>query len=85
MDRYDSLILEIIYNHQTSQPKNDLIDLRSLEKLFFERISSDQRFLPGQCHVGAKITNLYVDGLIENKSGYKLTRKGKNELQIAVL
>ncbi len=83
MDKYDSLILEIIQTHKQESPERKKIHLRKLEKLFWQEIETDPTLSIGKGRVGARITELYVNGFIENKNGYGLTRKGK--LQLSVL
>jgi len=84
MDRYDNLILEIIFNHQAESSKKERIGLRNLEKAFWENIESDDQMLSSNGRVGERITRLYISGLIENKNGYRLTRKGKGQLQVSM-
>ena len=84
MDRYDSLILEIIQKYKQESPERKRIRLRKLEKLFWEEVESDTDLSIGQGKVGERITKLYVNGLIENKDGYGLTRKGRLQLSVLV-
>ena len=37
----------------------------------------------GKARIGERITNLYLDGLIQNKDGYALTKKGREQLAFA--
>ncbi len=82
MDRYDSLILEIIQQHISCSSEKERIKLRGLEKTFWKEIESHKDLSVGHGRVGERITKLYVNGLIENKNGYALTRKGKVELNV---
>lgn len=82
MDKYDSLILEIIQNYKTESPERKKIRLRNLEKKFWEEVEADSELSIGQGRIGERITKLYIDGLIENKNGYGLTRKGRNQLAV---
>jgi predicted transcriptional regulator len=82
MDRYDSLILEIIHDHKTQSTDKEKIKLRHLERTFWKQIESDKDLNVGQGRIGERITKLYVNGLIENKEGYMLTRKGKVQLEV---
>lgn len=82
MDRYDSLILEIIQSHREENNEKGRIRLRKLEKKFWQSIESDTNLSIGHGRIGERITNLYIDGLIENKNGYRLTRKGKTHLSV---
>lgn len=84
MDRYDSLILEIIYNYHTEENRKERIKLRSLEQTFWEALKSDADLTVGKGRIGERIARMYVDGLIENKNGYRLTRKGRSQLEITV-
>ena len=81
MDRYDSLILEIIHNHRKQAADKSKIRLRNLENTFWKKVESQTDLSLGQGRVGERITSLYLKGLIENKNGYGLTRKGKAELE----
>lgn len=82
MDKYDSLILEIIQSHKTESTDKEKIRLRKLEKTFWHQIETDQDLSIGQGRIGERITNLYIKGLIENKNGYRLTRKGRVQLSV---
>ena len=81
MDRYDSLILEIIQQHKRQATDKSKIRLRNLETQFWKKVESQSDLSLGQGKVGERITNLYLQGLIENKDGYGLTRKGRVELE----
>lgn len=81
MDRYDSLILEIIQEHKRQTTDKSKIRLRSLESKFWKEVESHSDLSLGQGRVGERITNLYLKGLIENKGGYGLTRKGRTQLE----
>jgi len=81
MDRYDGLILEIIQQHKRQATDKSKIRLRNLETQFWKRVESQSDLSLGQGRVGERITNLYLKGLIENKDGYGLTRKGRVELE----
>jgi len=83
MDRYDSLILEIIQEHKRQTTDKSKIRLRSLETKFWKEVESHSELSLGQGRVGERITNLYLKGLIENKGGYGLTRKGRTQLETA--
>jgi len=82
MDRYDNLILEIIQKHRQESATREKIRLRNLERNFWRQIESDNDLTLGQGKIGERITNLYLDGLIENKDGYVLTRKGRVQLSV---
>ena len=81
MDRYDSLILEIIQQHKRQATDKSKIRLRNLETQFWKKVESQSDLSLGLGRVGERITNLYLQGLIENKDGYGLTRKGRVELE----
>jgi hypothetical protein len=81
MDRYDCLILEIIKNHRDLDLDRSRIKLQNLERSFWKAIESDKELSVGKGKVGERITRLYIGGYIENKNGYYLTRKGKNQLE----
>lgn len=78
MDKYDYLILDIIQNYKENN--RELIRLAILEKTFWKRIENDVNLSVGQAKIGERITNLYLDGMIQNKGGYMLTKKGREEL-----
>lgn len=78
MDKYDYLILDIIQNYKENN--RELIRLAVLEKTFWKRIENDVNLSVGQAKIGERITNLYLDGMIQNKGGYMLTKKGREEL-----
>lgn len=82
MDRYDSLILQIIQTFKLEHANREKIKLNKLEKSFWKEIESDNELSLGQSRIGERITNLYLKGYIENKDGYMLTRKGKVELSV---
>ncbi len=82
MDRYDNLILEIIQTHKLESPERKKIHLRKLEKTFWQQVEIDGELSIGQGRIGERITNLYIKGLIENKNGYGLTRKGRVQLSV---
>lgn len=82
MDRYDSLILEIIQNYKIANPERKRIRLRNLEKMFWEEIEANSELSIRQGRIGERITKLYINGLIENKNGYGLTRKGRTQLAV---
>lgn len=82
MDRYDNLILEIIQKHKNESATREKIRLRNLEKSFWKQIESDSDLTLGQGRIGERITNLYLKGMIENKDGYMLTRKGRVQLTV---
>lgn len=82
MDRYDNLILEIIQKHKDESSTREKIRLRNLERNFWKQIESDSDLTLGQGRIGERITNLYLEGLIENKDGYGLTRKGRIQLSV---
>lgn len=83
MDRYDHLILDIIKTHQSKNGKKDFIRLRMLEEHFMKSIESDQKTAAQNGRIGERITRLYVSGYIENKNGYRLTRKGRGILELS--
>lgn len=78
MDMYDYLILDIVQTFKRTYKRS--ISLKELEKEFWTRIEGDVALNIGQARIGERITNLYLGGMILNKSGYYLTKKGKNEL-----
>lgn len=78
MDKYDYLILDIVQNFKENN--RELIRLAILEKTFWKRIENDINLSVGQAKIGERITNLYLDGMIQNKGGYMLTKRGREEL-----
>jgi hypothetical protein len=83
MDKYDNLILDIIQKHREESIDKNRIGLRQLEKIYWKELESDGDLSIGQGKVGERITKLYLNGMIENKKGYGLTRKGKVHLQVS--
>ncbi len=83
MDKYDFMILDIIQNHKTENQSH--IRLSVLERNFWKRIEADTNLHVGQARIGERITNLYLDGLIQNKDGYTLTKKGREQRSFAPL
>ena len=81
MDKYDFMILDIILNFKLENQNH--IRLSVLERNFWKRIEADTDLHIGQARIGERITNLYLDGLIQNKDGYTLTKKGREQLAFA--
>ncbi len=81
MDKYDFMILDIIRNFKLENQNH--IRLSVLERNFWKRIEADTDLHVGQARIGERITNLYLDGLIQNKDGYTLTKKGREQLAFA--
>jgi predicted transcriptional regulator len=79
MDKYDYLILDIIQEHK--ETNNELIRLTSIEQRFWKKIEDDVTLSVGQAKIGERITNLYLRGYIQNRGGYSLTKRGREELQ----
>lgn len=79
MDKYDLLLLDIVHNYKENGLKMN-ISLSQMEKLFWQRIESDDQLNLGQARIGERITRLYLDDMIENKGGYCLTKKGRMSL-----
>jgi len=77
-DKYDYLILDIIHSYK--QTNQQYIKLGVLERDFWLKIENDSDLNVGQARIGERIANLYVDGLIQNKDGYMLTKRGREEL-----
>ncbi len=81
MDKYDFMIIDIIQNFKLENQNH--IRLSVLERNFWKRIEADTDLHVGQARIGERITNLYLDGLIKNKDGYTLTKKGREQLAFA--
>jgi len=81
MDKYDLMILDIIQSHKMDNQSH--IRLSVLERNFWKCIEADTDLHVGQARIGERITNLYLDGLIQNKDGYTLTKKGREQLSFA--
>ena len=81
LDKYDYVILDIIQTYKKNN-KNELIKLSQLETAFWSRIEHDDASSTRSAQLGERVANLYLDGYIMNKnnSGYRLTKKGKEEL-----
>ena len=83
LDKYDHMILDIIHMHKVENQCH--IRLAVLERNFWKRIEEDTDLHVGKARIGERITNLYLDGLIQNKDGYALTKKGREQLALAPL
>ena len=81
LDKYDHMILDIIHQHKIETQSH--IRLAVLERNFWKRIEEDTDLHVGKARIGERITNLYLDGLIQNKDGYALTKKGREQLAFA--
>ena len=81
LDKYDHMILDIIQQHKIENQCH--IRLAVLERNFWKRIEEDTDLHVGKARIGERITNLYLDGLIQNKDGYALTKKGREQLALA--
>ena len=81
LDKYDHMILDIIHQHKIENQCH--IRLAVLEPNFWKRIEEDTDLHVGKARIGERITNLYLDGLIQNKDGYALTKKGREQLAFA--
>jgi hypothetical protein len=81
MDKYDFMILDIIKTHKIENQSH--IRLSVLERNFWKSIEADTNLHVGQARIGERITNLYLDGLIQNKDGYTLTKKGREQRSFA--
>jgi len=77
-DKYDYLILDLIHSYKKNNQQ--YIKLGILEREFWLKIENDSDLNVGQARIGERIANLYVDGLIQNKDGYMLTKRGREEL-----
>lgn len=77
-DKYDYLILDLIHSYK--QTNQQYIKLGILERDFWLKIENDSDLNVGQARIGERIANLYVEGLIQNKDGYMLTKRGREEL-----
>src|SRR5690554_917719 len=82
MDRYDSLILEIIHNHRLESKGKDGMRLRQVEEQYYKEIQADGSLNMSQSKVGERITSLFMEGYIEIKNGYSLTGKGRRVLEL---
>lgn len=81
MDKYDYMILHIIQHHKQNNQQH--IKLSLLEERFWKMIEADMSLSVGKARIGERITNLYLDGKIQNKGGYMLTKKGREQLAYA--
>lgn len=82
MDKYDYLILEIIREHK--ERSSEPIKLIYLEKEFWRIIERDQSLTIGDARIGERITQLFLEGYIQLKDGYSLTKRGREELSYQV-
>lgn len=81
MDKHDLMILDIVQQHKKEMQEH--IRLASLERNFWKRIEGDVTLSVGQARIGERITRLYLDGMIQNKNGYMLTKKGREALSVS--
>ena len=83
LDKYDYVILDIIHTFKKNN-KSQLIKLTQLEANFWTRIERDDAMNTRSAQLGERVANLYLEGYLVNKSGsgYTLTRKGKEELNL---
>ena len=81
MDKYDYMILDIIQTYKQEQQAH--IRLAVLERNFWKRIEADTDLSVGQARIGERITILYLDGMLQNKNGYTLTKNGREQLALA--
>jgi len=81
LDKYDFVILDIIQSFKKNN-RNELIKLSQLEAAFWSRIEQDDSQTTRSAQLGERIAALYLDGYISNKPnlGYRLTKRGKEEL-----
>ena len=81
LDKYDFVILDIIQSFKKNN-RNELIKLSQLETAFWSRIEHDDAQTTRSAQLGERIAALYLDGYISNKPnlGYRLTKRGKEEL-----
>lgn len=80
MDKYDILLLRIINDYKENGLRMN-ISLSQMEHLFWKRIEKEENLSLNQARIGERITRLYIENLIENKSGYCVTRKGRTMLE----
>ena len=81
MDKYDFMVLDIVQTYKQEQQAH--IRLAVLERNFWKRIEADTDLSVGQARIGERITNLYLDGMVQNKNGYALTKKGREQLAVS--
>ena len=81
MGKYDYMIVDVIQTYQ--QKRQQSIRLAVLERNFWKRIEADTDLSVGQARIGERITNLYLGGMLQNKNGYTLTKKGREQLALA--
>ena len=75
LDKYDHMILDIIHMHKIENQCH--IRLAVLERNFWKRIEEDTDLHVGKARIGERITNLYLDGLIQ-KDGYTTKKAVSN-------
>ncbi len=80
MDVYDYIILDIIAAFKKSERSN--IHLNELENVFWKRIKNDGSLNVGKARLGERIARLYIEGFIEKKDGYQITKKGHKEIVV---
>ena len=78
LDKYDYMILDIVQSHKIEFNVN--IRLAALERSFWKRIEADTDLNVGKARIGERITNLYLDGMVQNRNGYAFTKSGRQQL-----
>jgi len=74
-DHYDHTILDLIQRHKAEHAAP--IRLAVLERSFWKCVEEDDALHVGKARIGERITRLYLEGMVTNRNGYTLTRKGK--------
>jgi len=74
-DHYDYKILDLIQSYKAEHAAP--IRLAVLERSFWKCVEEDESLSVGKARIGERITRLYLEGLVTNRNGYALTRKGK--------
>ncbi len=79
MDKFDHMILDIIQSYKKQFQSH--IKLSLLEEQFWKRIEQEETLSIGKARIGERITKLYLEAYIQNKEGYMLTKKGREQLR----
>ena len=81
-DLYDHKILDLIQSYKAEHAAP--IRLAVLERSFWKCVEEDDSLNVGKALIGERITRLYLEGMVTNRNGYALTRKGKAHWASAV-
>lgn len=76
-----NIILHVIDEHQSTYGRTKRLNLRAIKERYLQRIESEPKLKSNASRLGEIVSQLYLEGYIENRDGYRITRKGKKLLQ----